>query len=111
VQILLYPEALLTGTITGPEGNPLRNIGVEALRATDDDLGRHWIFSAVTRSNAHGQFRMPVAAGDYRLQTDLSRALGTSAIRAKPASIWSRANSVSSTFILRLRRCWRSRRV
>ncbi len=80
VQILLYPEALLTGTITGPEGNPLRNIGVEALRATDDDLGRHWIFSAVTRSNAHGQFRMPVAAGDYRLQTDLSRALGTSAV-------------------------------
>jgi hypothetical protein len=80
IQLRLYPEALLTGTITDPDGNPIRNIGVEALRATDDDLGRHWIFNRVTRSNAHGQFRLPVTAGEYRVQTDLSRALGTSAV-------------------------------
>ncbi len=80
VELLLYPEALLTGTISGPDGNPLPHISVEALRATDDDLGRHWITTAVTRSNAHGQFRLPVIAGDYRLQTELSRTVGADAV-------------------------------
>jgi hypothetical protein len=80
VTLRLYPEALITGTILGPDGEPLPQISVEAFRAIDDDLGRHWITNAVTRSNAHGQFRIPVIAGDYRVQTELSRELGSSAV-------------------------------
>jgi hypothetical protein len=80
VQLVLYPKALLKGTITDPNGNPLANISVQALRGTDDDAGHHWVPLGLTRSDTHGQFRLQVPAGDYRLQTDISRIPGTSAI-------------------------------
>ncbi len=66
VQIRLYPEALLSGTILDPDGTPLPHISVEALRANDDDLGRHWVATsghAIERSWA-----VSIAGAGRRLQ-------------------------------------------
>ena len=80
VQLVLYPKAILTGTISDPEGKPLPDITLQPLRGIDDEGGHHWIPVGFTHSDSHGQFRLQVAAGDYRLQTDISRADGASAI-------------------------------
>ncbi len=69
LELRLYPEALLTGTITGPEGIPLPHISVSALRSVYDDAGHRWVSAGQAQTDSHGNFRIPVQAGDYRLET------------------------------------------
>lgn len=69
IEIRLYPEALLTGTLTAPDGNPLTRISVSALRSVYDDSGHRWVAVGQAQTDSHGNFRIPVQAGDYRLET------------------------------------------
>lgn len=70
IRLRLYPEALLTGSVTASvNGEPLRGIQVSAMRSVFDDNGHRWVPAGVTQTNAHGQFRIPVPAGKYRLET------------------------------------------
>jgi hypothetical protein len=80
VELRLYPDALIKGTVTGDDDEPLPNITVNALRLTLGDIGRRWSNAAVTHTNSRGQYRLPLPAGDYRIQTAYTRANGTSAI-------------------------------
>jgi hypothetical protein len=68
-QLRLYPEALLTGTVLGTDGSPLARIPVTALREVFDDEGRRWIGVAQAATDGHGDFRLPLPAGAYRLET------------------------------------------
>lgn len=63
----LYPEALFTGTVTAPDGDPLSHVLVSARRSTFNDSSHTWIPVAQTQTDAHGRFRLTVPAGDYRL--------------------------------------------
>jgi hypothetical protein len=72
LELRLYPEALLTGTITGPDGTPLSRISVSALRSVYDDAGHRWVAVGQAQTDSHGNFRIPVQAGDYRLETRYS---------------------------------------
>lgn len=76
LQLRLYPEALLTGRLVSRDGDPLAHISISAVRRVFDD-DEHWIPEAQTLTNTHGDFRLPVPAGDYRLETMYQRA-GTS---------------------------------
>lgn len=67
--VRLYPEALLTGTVTDPQGVPLPQILVSARRSIFDEMGRRWIPAAQGVTDSHGNFRLPVPAGDYKLET------------------------------------------
>ena len=69
VEIRMYPEAVLTGTVLAPDGHPIPNVMVEPRRSVYDEAGHHWSQTAVTRTDSHGSFRLPLAAGDYILQT------------------------------------------
>lgn len=69
VEIRLYPEALLTGTVTGPEGDPIASLGVTARRSMFDGFAHRWLPSAQTQTDAHGNFRLPVPPGDYKIET------------------------------------------
>ena len=70
VILRLYPEAILKGTVTTSAGEPLSNISIEAHRTLSDETGaHHTATTAVTRTNSHGQFRLPVPAGDYRIES------------------------------------------
>jgi hypothetical protein len=69
LRLLLYPEALLTGRIAAPDGTPLSHISVIALRSIFDESGQHMVNAAQTQSDSHGDFRLPVPAGDYRVET------------------------------------------
>ncbi|WP_371417509.1 collagen binding domain-containing protein [Granulicella sp. S190] len=70
LELRLYPEALLTGVVLAPDGTPLPGITVNALRSVYDDSGHRWAQTAQTQTDSHGGFRLPVPAGDYRVQTN-----------------------------------------
>jgi hypothetical protein len=69
LELRLYPEAVLTGVVLTPDGTPLSGISVSAMRSVYDDLGHRWTPVGQSQSDLHGSFRIPVPAGQYRLQT------------------------------------------
>lgn len=69
LQIRLYPETLLTGTVAAANGDPLPQIPVQALRRIDGDFGSRWIYGGQVVTNADGQFRLPLPAGEYIVET------------------------------------------
>jgi hypothetical protein len=69
LELRLYPEALLTGVVLAPDGTPLSGISVSAGRSVYDDFARRWIPVGQGQTDSHGSFRIPVPAGQYRLQT------------------------------------------
>ncbi len=80
LDVELWPEAILSGTITSPEGDSLPRITVNVQRTLFQNGTRQWLPSGSTQTDAHGGFRIPVPAGDYVLQTryaapDVSRGL------------------------------------
>ena len=69
LELRLYPEALLTGVVLAPDGTPLSGISVSAMRSIYDDSARRWMPVGQGQTDSHGSFRIPVPAGQYRLQT------------------------------------------
>ena len=69
VDVRLYPEALLTGTLSAPTGDPLAQIRIQALRRTDDESGLRWNMAGQATTNGDGQFRIPLPAGEYVVET------------------------------------------
>ncbi|MBB5345870.1 carboxypeptidase-like regulatory domain-containing protein [Tunturibacter empetritectus] len=72
LELRIYPEALLTGVVLAPDGTPLPEIWVTAMRRAYDDMGRRWVPADQRQTDSHGGFRIPVPAGEYRLQTRYS---------------------------------------
>ena len=69
IQVRLYPEALLTGTVTAPDGEPLPHVPVTARRSIFDETTRRWVPMAQSQTDSHGNFRLPVPPGDYKVET------------------------------------------
>jgi hypothetical protein len=69
LKLRLYPEALLTGTITAPGNDPLPGVPISAMRSVFDGDGLRWMPEAQAVTDARGNFRLPVPAGGYRLET------------------------------------------
>lgn len=64
----LYPEALITGTLTTQDGTPLPQVFVSALRHSyNDAAGGQWLPVKNSMTNSHGEFRLAVPPGDYRI--------------------------------------------
>ncbi|WP_433983197.1 hypothetical protein RBB78_16935 [Tunturiibacter empetritectus] len=72
LELRIYPEALLTGVVLAPDGTPLPEISVTAMRRVYDDMGRRWVPADQRPTDVHGGFRIPVPAGEYRIQTRYS---------------------------------------
>jgi hypothetical protein len=72
LELRLYPEALLTGTVIAPDGTALPRISVSAVRSFYDTNGHRWLIAGQAQTDSHGNFRLPVQAGDYRLETRYS---------------------------------------
>ncbi len=70
--LTLWPEALLTGTVLGPDGEPLARIGVLARRFLFDEQGEHVQVAGQKMTDSHGQFRISVPAGDYTVEAQFS---------------------------------------
>jgi hypothetical protein len=69
LELRLYPEAVLTGTVLAPDGTPLARIPVTAQRSFWEDSGHRWVTVGQDQTDSHGNFRLPEPAGEYRLET------------------------------------------
>ena len=92
LEIELWPEAILTGTVTSSEGDPLPQIAVTAQRSLLQSGVRQTLPAGTTLTDAHGGFRMPVPAGDYVLQTryaapDFNRSLAILPVQVPAHSV------------------------
>lgn len=65
----LYPEAIFSGSVAAPDGDPLPHVVVVARRNVFYGSSREWIPAAQVQTDEHGRFRLPVPAGDYRLES------------------------------------------
>ena len=68
--VKLVPEAIISGTVTGQDGNPLEGIPVQLKTlAVQDGLSR-WRPRQQTRTNSEGQYRFAeLEAGKYEITT------------------------------------------
>lgn len=80
----LYPEALLTGTLTGSDGTPLPHVMVSVLRSNYSEAGRQWASIGQSMTNSRGEFRLTVPSGDYRIATNFSPQGGGSSSAVLP---------------------------
>lgn len=99
LELRLYPEALLTGTVLAPDGTPLPQIMVSAQRSYFDDAGHRWLPIAGEQTDSHGNFRLPVQAGEYRIETRytaLDRSTGQAVL---PVSVPNETSSNTSQTI------------
>ncbi|HEY6376508.1 MAG TPA: carboxypeptidase-like regulatory domain-containing protein [Edaphobacter sp.] len=69
IEVRLYPEALLTGTVTSADGEPIPHLSVTARRNDFDGFAQRWAQNGQSQTDSHGNFRLPVPPGDYKLET------------------------------------------
>ena len=69
VQIRLYPESILVGTVSAPGGTPLSQVQIQALRRVNDESGGRWLMGGQTSTNSDGEFRLTLPGGDYVIET------------------------------------------
>jgi hypothetical protein len=99
LELRLYPEALLIGTVIAPDGTPLPRISVNAVRSFYDGSGHRWMNAGQTQTDSHGNFRLPVQAGEYRLQTRYTPLDRTIDEAVLPVTIPAEASSNTSQII------------
>jgi hypothetical protein len=93
LELRLYPEALLTGTVIAPDGTPLPHISVSAQRSFYDDNGHRWLPVANDQTDSHGNFRLPEPAGEYRIETRYSALDRTTGEAVLPVTVPSDSSS------------------
>lgn len=99
LELRLYPEAIIAGTVTAPDGDPLPHILVSARRRAFDGSARTWIPVAQMQTDSHGRFRLPVQSGDYKLESMyVPRINGTDQVTL-PAVVPMESSSGTSDFI------------
>jgi hypothetical protein len=94
--VRLYPEALITGTVIGPDGEPLARISVQARRSSFDESGHRWLPMGQGQTDMHGNFRITAPAGDYRIETRYVPRNGGGSEAVMPVSIPSGGNGAQT---------------
>jgi hypothetical protein len=96
LRLLIYPEALLTGTVLGPEGDPLQGIPISVRRTLYDESGRREVNAGHTQTDSHGNFRLPVPAGSYRIETQYIPKDKTTGLAVLPVELPPKTSSNTS---------------
>jgi hypothetical protein len=100
LELRIYPEAVLTGTVLAPDGSPLPRVSVSAQRSFYDDSGHRWVTVGQTQTDSNGNFRMPEPAGEYRLATRYSPMDRTTGEAVLPVIVPSEGSSNTSQSII-----------
>lgn len=67
VEVKLYPNAVVTGFVSGPDSQPLPQIQVILRRTSNDGAGPRWFNAGNATTNSHGEYRISAPAGRYRV--------------------------------------------
>ncbi len=101
VDLLVYPEALIAGTVANAAGEGLPNFTVTVRRSSYDENGHHWTQAGTARTDSAGAYRQAVPAGDYTVQARSNgRTRGDSEIYL-PVSVPADSGSIADALHLR----------
>ena len=70
VEILLYPEAVLSGSVVSQAGEGLSGLSVTALRSAFDESGHRWVPAGQSQTSSNGEYRLAVPSGRYMLRVN-----------------------------------------
>ena len=65
IELLLYPESILSGSAISNTGEGIGRLSVSARRSVYDEKGHRWVQAGQTQTHGDGSFRMTVPAGVY----------------------------------------------
>ncbi len=68
VDLMLYPEAVISGVVASASGEGLPNFSVVVRRSAFDENGHHWTPAGTARTDSEGMYRVVVPAGSYSVQ-------------------------------------------
>jgi hypothetical protein len=99
IEVRLYPEAIFTGTVTEPDGDPLPNILVSARRSIFNGSSHSWIPVAQMQTDSHGRYRLAVPSGDYKLMSAYASQINGTDQAVLPVALPAEDSSSPSTSI------------
>ena len=67
LELKLYPDGLITGTVTAPDGEPLAKVQLSISREMGDEGVRRVQPIGFTMTDSHGEYRFEEQPGRYRL--------------------------------------------
>ncbi len=67
VMLRLYPNAVITGVVSGRDGLPVVGVQVRLIAANLDITGLRWAQAGNSTTDSHGEYRFNVAPGRYRV--------------------------------------------
>jgi hypothetical protein len=69
LDLKLYPNAIVTARLLSPTGEPLQGVFTTAERAIFTGPTRRWMAVATAQTDTHGDLRLPLPGGHYRIKT------------------------------------------
>ncbi len=101
VELKLYPDGIILGTVAARDGTPLPGVMVQLSRLTFqssgvDSLGVRQVAATIT--DLHGSYRFREAAGRYRVETRSSSTIAQTGEMLLPAAFPAVSSGVASGF-------------
>ena len=69
IDLKMYPDAVITGVVTGPDGLPLSMVPVTLRRATYQQGALRWTATRSTSTNSRGEYRFREPTGRFQVAT------------------------------------------
>lgn len=102
MDLMLYPEAVISGVVASASGEGLSNFSVVLRRSTYDENGHHWTPSGTTQTDSSGMYRLVLPPGDYTVQTrSFGRPRGDSQVYL-PVSVPADNNSIADALHVKM---------
>jgi len=67
LELKIYPDAIITGTVTGRDGLPLTHVQVQLRRLTLQGQGTQMMMTGAAQTNLRGEYRFRQPPGRYQL--------------------------------------------
>ncbi len=85
IELKLYPDGVITGTVTDREGTPLPRVAVSLTRAFYDTTGLRSQAAGISMTDSHGRYRFREVPGRYRISLRYAARLPDSDVAVLPA--------------------------
>jgi hypothetical protein len=70
VVLRLYPNAVVTGVVTGRDALPVAGVQVRLVQAVSDVSGLRWVQTGQSMTDSHGEYRFNPPPGRYRVTVE-----------------------------------------
>ena len=100
IELTLYPEAILSGTVIDTAGDPVPRLSVSARASTYNDTGHHWRQTGYAQTLSDGTFRLSLPAGRYALQLSPTSRVAAGVDFLQPLSVPANLTNVAEAIRL-----------